>query len=489
MTVRQFVRERPAMLVLVAAGIHALVLSAVSVAQYVTFATGWDHAIFTQYVWLLGRGESPVNTVNGRFLLGDHVEPGLVLLAPLGALGVVPLGLLVLQSIALASVAPILYLLGRRVGVDPWLSAVVPLLWLVSPAVVRPILWEFHPETLAAPFVALSALAAASGRWRWFVALAVVACMFREDVALLYVGAGVLLVHYGHRRGGIALSAAAALWYAVAVLVVLPLFGPVLTEDYGPRFAGARGDSLSDVLLFAIENPLQFVDETFEMSNFGILAVLVLTTAGLCCLAPWWLIVPAPLLLLNFMSEFENQHTLKNQYFVLPTVAIAVAGVMGAKVFTRLTFRRRSLLRFAAVVGVLLATLSLAAIRFTAHVVSSERDRRADREAIVAAVPPGAAVAASSHLLPHLAQRRELYALPEPFLAVLVGSRWDAGDRRSRAADVEYVALDGYAPSQWEIDDAELDALVRAEGFKPVLRRGAVTLYARSRAAEPTTGS
>jgi uncharacterized membrane protein len=473
-------RERSAMLVIAAAAFYAVVLSAVSVAKYVTFATAWDHAIFTQYVWLLAHGESPFNTLNGRFLLGDHVEPGLVVLAPLGLVGGTAVGLLVLQSLALALVAPILYALGRRIGVDPWLSAVVPLLWLVSPAVVRPNMWEFHPETVAAPLIALSAFAAVAGRWRWFVVLVVVSCTFREDVALLYVGAGVLLFTYGRRRAGIALSAAAALWYAISVLVVLPAFGTAVKEDYGPRFAGGRGDSVSDVVRFAVENPLQFLNETLDQTNLGILAVLVLTTAGLCCLVPRWFVVPAPIIILNFVSDYDYQHTLKFQYFVLVTVAVAVSGVMGAKVFNRLGVGRRSLMRFAIVAGVLLASVSLAEIRFTTHVVSSERAARADRQAIVSAVPDGASVAASPDLAPHLARRRDVFTLPEPFSAVLVGTRWDAVARRERAAAVDYVVLDSLTDvDQWGRTTASTGALVRARGFQPVLRRGGVTLYAR----------
>ena len=474
-------RERPALLVIAGAGVYAVVLSGVSVAKYVTFTTEWDHAIFTQYVWLLGHGASPLNTLNGRFLLGDHVEPGLALLAPLGVFGGTAVGLLVLQSIALALVAPILYLLGRNVGVDPWLSAVVPLLWLASPAVVQPNLWEFHPETIAAPVIALSALAALAKRWRLFVLLAVVACTFREDVALLYVGAGVLLVLYGRTRGGLALAAGAGLWYPISVFVVLPAFGTAVKEDYGPRFAGGRGDSLSDVLRFAIENPLQFLNETFDVANLGILAVLVLTTAGLCCLVPRWLVVPAPLLLLNFVSDYEYQHTLRNQYYVLSAVAIAVAGVMGAKVFMRIGMGRRSLMRFAAVTGVLLASISLAEIRFRTHVISDARGARDDREAVVSAVPADAAVAASVNLTPHLARRRDVYPLPEPFSPALVGTRWDATDRAERAAAVDYVVLDRSvaAESQWGRDSATLEDLVRAKGFRPVFTRGAVTLFAR----------
>ena len=481
MTTSRLTRERPAILVIAGAAVYAAVLSVVSVAKYVTFTTEWDHAIFTQYVWLLGHGASPLNTLNGRFLLGDHVEPGLALLAPLGVFGGTSVALLVLQSIALALVAPILYILGRRVGVDPWLSAVVPLLWLVSPAVVRPNLWEFHPETVAAPFIALSALAAVAERWRWFVVLTVLACTFREDVALLYIGGGSLLYLHGRRRAGVALSAGAVLWYVIAVLVVLPAFGTAVEEDYGPRFAGGRGDSVSDAARFAVENPLQFLNETFDVANLGILAVLVLTTAGLCCLVPRWIVVPAPILFLNFASSYENQHTLRYQYFVLTAVAIAVAGVMGAKVFSRLGAGRRSLMRFALVTGVLLASISLAEIRFTVHVVSSARNARADREAVLSVVPPGAAVAASVNLTPHLARRREVYPLPEPFSAAFVGTRWDAFDRSERAAAVDYVLLDALvtADSQWGRDNASLETLVRSKGFEPVLRRGAITLFER----------
>jgi hypothetical protein len=85
------------------------------------------------------------------------------------------------------------------------------------------------------------------------------------------------------------------------------------------------------------------------------------------------------------------------------------------------------------------------------------------------------------NLTPHLARRRDVYALPEPFSAALVGTRWDANDRSERAAAVDYVVLDGLlaAGSQWGRDNASLETLVRSNGFHPVLRRGAVTLFGR----------
>jgi len=71
-------------IVLGVAGLYALVVGALALLRYESFASDFDHGIFSQYVWLLGHLHEPFNTINLRTLLGDHVEPGIALLAPLG---------------------------------------------------------------------------------------------------------------------------------------------------------------------------------------------------------------------------------------------------------------------------------------------------------------------------------------------------------------------------------------------------------------------
>ena len=82
---------------------YAIAVGTLSVLRYESFASDFDHGIFSQYVWLLGHLREQFNTVNLRFLLGDHVEPGIALLAPLVALHVGAAGILVVQAIALAA--------------------------------------------------------------------------------------------------------------------------------------------------------------------------------------------------------------------------------------------------------------------------------------------------------------------------------------------------------------------------------------------------
>ena len=74
-------------MVVATAAAYAVVVGALSLLRYESFASDFDHGIFAQYVWLLGHLDEPFNTVNLRTLLGDHVEPGIAVLAPLGALG------------------------------------------------------------------------------------------------------------------------------------------------------------------------------------------------------------------------------------------------------------------------------------------------------------------------------------------------------------------------------------------------------------------
>ena len=303
--------------VLGVAGLYALVVGALALLRYESFASDFDHGIFSQYVWLLGNLKEPFNTINLRTLLGDHVEPGIALLAPLGTLGVGAPGLLVVQSLALAATAPLLYLLARGHGALGWVAAVPALLWCASPVVLRPALHDFHPETLVPVLLVGGCVLLARERVVWFLVTAVVAFAMKEDVGLTYAALGLVLAWTGRRRLGTGLAVAGAAWSALGVYVVLPAFGNAAEGEFGPRFAGVRGDSFADALEFMLRNPLTTVDQALGPDELGILAMLVLTTGGLCLLAPKWLLVAVPAAALNALSAYDLQHTIQYHYWIV----------------------------------------------------------------------------------------------------------------------------------------------------------------------------
>jgi uncharacterized membrane protein len=461
--------------VLGVAAAYALVVATLALLRYASFASDFDHGIFSQYIWLLGHVHEPFNTIVLRTLLGDHVEPGIALLAPLGTLGVGAPGILVVQTLALAATAPLLYLLARESGARGWVAAVPALLWCASPVVLRPALHDFHPETLVPVLLVGGLVLLARGHRLWFLLTVVVACSMKEDVGLTFAALGLVLAWEGRRRLGLGLAAGAAAWSLIAVYAVLPAFGNASTEEFGPRFAGDRGDSFADVVRYSVLHPFSAVDRALTPADVGVLAMLVLTTGGLCLLAPRRLLVVLPAAALNLLSAYDLQHTIQYHYWIVAMGVVAAAGAVGAgRVAARSTI---IWLRWAAAVGVVLLALSLQWMSAITRQIRFEWPHRGDRQAILDAIPSGASVSAPMHALSHLAERRHLYVVPEPMIAVRVGTEWTAADRERATRDLEYVVFDPDMRFWGSPTVEQVKAEIERRSFREVMRRGNTVLY------------
>lgn len=471
-------RGRPSAAVMLVAGVtaaYAAGLAVLSLLRYEAFASDFDHGIFSQYVWLLGHAREPFNTITLRSMLGDHVEPGLALLAPLGTAGVAAPGLLVVQALALAGTAPVLYLAARAHGASERIAAVGPVLWCASPVVIHVGYHDFHPEALVPILLAAGLLALARGRTGWFVVTAVVACSMKEDVALTYAALGVVLAWDGRRRLGLGLAGTALAYSLVAVYAILPYFGPAATEEFGPRFAGDRGNTVADAFVWMAKHPLTTVSGALTPATIGILALLVATTGGLALLAPRWLLVVVPAAALNLLSAHDLQKTIDYHYWIVPVGAVAVAGAVGAGRVSPTT--TRSWLRLAAGLAVVLGVLSLQWASAIAHQVRTEWPRRADRTAVLAAIPANASVTAPMQMLSHLAERKTLYVLPEPLIAQRVGTQWGEKERAEATRELEYAVVDPGLRPWGQLTDAEIEQELVRRGFREILRRGDVRLF------------
>jgi uncharacterized membrane protein len=160
-------------------------------ARFGTF--GFDLGIFDQAVWLLSRFQDPFVTIRGLPLFGDHASYILLLVAPLYWLWADPRLLLLLQVVCLAVPAVSVYLIGaRRLG-SPLAGLAMAASYLAFPALQWAAIWHFHPETLAAGFLGLAALAADRQRWRQMAIWLALALLCKEDVGLVVAGFGALL--------------------------------------------------------------------------------------------------------------------------------------------------------------------------------------------------------------------------------------------------------------------------------------------------------
>ena len=87
------------------------------------------------------------------------------------------------------------------------------------------------------------------------------------------------------------------------------------------------------------------------------------------------------------------------------------------------------------------------------------------------------------HALSHLAERRHLYVVPEPMIAVRVGTEWTAADRERATHDLEYVVFDPGMRFWGSPTVEQVRAEIERRGFREVMRRGETVLYRKERRA------
>jgi uncharacterized membrane protein len=456
--------------------LYTVVLSLESVAAHRSFVTGFDTALYDQLLWLLANGHEAFSTILSKPMLADHFQPGLALLTPVVWLGGGVPTLLVVQSVALAATGPALYALARASGARPGYAAVPALLWLACPFVARLNLWEFRPTAFASVLLVLSVLGAIRGRLWLLAATALLALSLKEDLALVYLMLGVILGIRGQRRLGTIVAASSALWFVGASLVIRSGGGSL--DAFGRRFAGSRGDSVPEALVWMAQHPFQTAWDVVHQSGVYLAALLV-ATGGLALLAPLWLLLALPIAAHNALSAYEPQHLLSYHYHQLTMTALFIAGALGVH---RLQSATRTL-RIAAGVGIGAAAILAVAAGSWAHAHWTERIRlpREPTRAVLALVPPDAPVAASTHLLPHLSHRVEVYTLPEPFLRLDTGSPLTDAEFSERARRVNYVVYrKNDLPVEYNGTPAAVLHLLAREGFVPIARAGEVTVFRRA---------
>ena len=474
---------RPARAVWLASAAYVVVLSWSAIHRHHIFRTGgYDLGIFDQATWLMGHGLRPFSTIRGRYLLADHFQPALYLLAPLGRFGLSPIALLVLQSVLLAAVAPLLYRLALGFGATRRLALAVALMWLASPLTQWANLFDFHPETAVPLLLVGGALLLERNRLGWFALTAVLAASTKEDVCLVYVFWGLLLAVQKRdalRRFGVGLAAAGLAWFLLATQVAIPALGGNL-NFYSQRFGGERGSSIGAVAAYLVNHPGASLDQLATSANAKILIALVLCTGGLALAAPRLLVLAVPGLAANLLSAYSYQHDLHFHYQLVPAAGFALASAAGAgAVSDRLGGRTRDVLALALLVGAVAAAVVSPSVRGLRE--SGDSATLSAKRQALSLVPNGVPVAAAPDLVPHLSHRRSIYQLPEPFFARHGnGEYWTDAELARRSRSVAYVVidLDSLDPFPRE-QTSKLPTLLLRRGFVQIFRRGDIRVFRR----------
>ena len=389
-----------------------------AVVHYLVFQEArFDLGNMVQTIW---------NTLHGHFLgltspngyqgsrLGSHVDPFLVLLAPLFWIWSSPLLLLVVQVLAVSSGAlPVFWLARKHLG-SSRAAAHFAFAYLLYPATQFNAFTPgdgFHPVSLAVPLVLFAVWFLDEDRLVAFSAVALLACTTKEEIPLAVGFLGIwYAVRRGHRLFGLSVFVAGLAMTLFNFLWVIPHFSPTGVNPFAERYGGVGGTP-GGMAHKVFSDPGAFVHAVASGHKAGYLALLLVPSLGLFLLEPLLFLGALPDLAINLLSSNGNQTTLQFQYTAGIVPFVVAASIFGA---ARLMKNNRRLADLP-----LWVLVGAAAVAIYSPIYLSASDLRALGSPQVAAekhavglVPNSVPVAASNHLAGYLSERRLIYAFP-----------------------------------------------------------------------------
>ncbi len=289
----------------------------------------WDLAFFTQACWQLLHGTQFVPLVGINYF-GDHSYFITFLILPLFALFPHPLTLVVLKLIAYLISAYLLYkiateTLGQKVALT------LMVLYIIFPANIFSMLYEFNPEAFAPPILLWMFMAFEKHRWKSFFVAAILLMLIKENMALVVCAFGIYAFFCKNcpRKiaGGILLLGAVVFY--ILTICIIPYFRHLPYHPFVVRYE-YLGHSVVGILLHLMIRPAIVATAIFNHVNalyirdlFGALLVPAL-------IGYHRLFFMIPILLQHLLSTHYPEHTIYYFYgaTIVPFIFLATVDAL-----------------------------------------------------------------------------------------------------------------------------------------------------------------
>jgi uncharacterized membrane protein len=320
---------------LFAAVYAALFLAAATTNYLFDFAPRFDLGDMVQAVWATSHGHflrvsDPTGLEMSR--LGFHVDPFLVLLAPLWWLWSSPIVLLAAQSLAVASGALPVYWLARKHLDNRGFAVVFAIAYLLYPSTqfnaFTPI--GIHAVSFAIPLILYAVWFLDEDRLVLFGVFAALAATTKEEIAAAVAGLGIwYAVRRGCRAAGVTIFALGSTISLINFLIVIPHFSPAGSLPFAGRYEGVGGTP-GGMLHVAVTDPTAFLHQMATGHKLFFLILIFGPFIGLWAREPLMLVGALPDLAINLLSSNDKQTTIFYQYTSGIIPFVVVASVLGA---------------------------------------------------------------------------------------------------------------------------------------------------------------
>lgn len=420
-------------LIAFAAGVFALFVGGTTVCRYLSYsAPNYDFGIFCQMFHNMKETGLPNTTCERDFLLshfGVHVSPIYYLILPFYIIFPSPVTLQVAQAAIITSAIIPLCLICRKYNLSNKVTLLISVMFLAYPAMSGGAMYDIHENCFLVPLLMWMFYFFEKEKWLLMYVFAVLTLLVKED-AFIYVVIFALYACVGRKRAKVCapLIGMALLYFACATYYLSSYGMGVMSNRFSNFIYDDSG--LVGVVKTLILDPAYLFTQVFSASGntpnklFYLLQLLVPV-----CFLPFFtkklsrfiLVLPV---FVNLLSSYGYQYDINFQYgfaisaFFFYLIIMNVADI-GEKV-------KRFVLPTAAVVACLAVCVFVLPRSSAIGNYFENKAMYQQMDKILDTVPEDASVSASTFLLPHIADREELY---------------EVYYHKSRD-DVDYVVLD-----------------------------------------------
>jgi uncharacterized membrane protein len=399
-----------------------VVLSGAAWLKLNALGMGFDLGMYEQVIWNTAHGRA-FATSAFRYTT-NHIGADLIvleaILAPLYALIPTTMTLLVAQVIAVALGALPLYLLARDRLQSNWAGLGAALGYLVYAPLLYLTLNEFQPRAFALVCTLFALYYLDKARFRPYISFLLMALLTRSDVALIVITVGILAFVWRKAwKFSLAPIVMGAVWFVLAVFVIVPHFqtsggGFIYFETYG-----WLGKTPLEMVITLVTKPLYVLQTVFSPQKIEFLLQVFGPTLPFTLLRPDVLLLAAPTLALNLLSQYNVQSNITRQYAAMLYPVAYAAAVLGIAWLAKQKWLTTRVARAHFVHGAVawLLVLTVAESLVVGNPVASQyrhgpSPRANTVRALIASVPADAGLGLSNHVGPFAGQREGFYFFP-----------------------------------------------------------------------------
>jgi uncharacterized membrane protein len=363
--------------------------------------------------------------------LGSHVDPFLVLFAPLWLLWPSPLLLTIVQAIGVAAGALPVYWLARKHLASERAAAHFAFAYLLYPATQFSALTigsGFHAVSMAVPLLLYCIWFLDEDRLVPFGILALLAVSTKEEIGAAVGCLGIwYAVRKGKRAAGLTILALGFAVTLVDFLVVIPHFSPTGSDLFAGRYTNVGGTP-GGMAHKLVTDPLAFVHAVATWHKLLYLVLVFAPFLGLWLFEPLLLLGAVPDLVINLLSSHGDQTTVTYHWTAGIIPFVVAASILGAA-RRKLDPERSSLYALVGAAALaVISPISVGVFQGDLGRALGSSPNRAARAAAVQKVPGGVPVSASNEVGAYVAMRRHMFSFP-----VLGDARWVVVDRNDDA--------------------------------------------------------